>query len=225
MKTNQTNNKPAPLSWIHQVKYIDKSQKLPDPYPGVVGLRRGDKQRFNNANLEWIELTFENCGPEYTRAFFNLSERTLQAVLRRAERKHRPTYRTVDKALDQGKMNEVKIFQNQADIGYLADVLFEHIERSESRWQATANFNQLLSNAYGLYAKALKNEPKNTGSFHNINRANLRSKVTNLEISRSKVNVIEIEEPGRLLLPGSRTTRLSPRQRYEQSKRRGKRRV
>lgn len=256
MKANQTNNKPEPWGRIHQVKPTVTDQKLPDPLPELVGLRGGEKQRWNNSHLDYISDTFELKGPEYTKALFRLSERTLKSVLGRAEKQHRKSYNLADRAINEGRINAVNIHQNEMDISYLADVLFEHIERSESRWNSTANLSQLLSEVYGLYAKALKNEPYDYGKLHNINRANLGSKLSKLENLRTKVNSscneVEIpasaggsvhgesleqapgnhrdlipskEEPGRLLLPGLQKTRLSPRQRYQQSKARRWRRV
>ena len=228
------NKKEFSLSRDHRITPA-KGQDLPSPIPELKGLNGGDKQAWHNANLDDIYSDFQRFGPEWTKARYIMSERTLKAVIGRAEKHHRKTYGLADRAYNQGQRHEEQIYQNTNDIGKIVDFLNDYVEKDEARWNDVADFLQLLSIISAKYSNDLRTTPKNSTRLHKNDRANLGSNSRKVERLRSKLDtscievdrytVLDTEEPGRLQLPGPSKTRLSPRQRYEQSKSRRRRRV
>lgn len=252
-----TDSKPLSLSQLHNVKPVVKGKGLPDPIPELIGLSAGDKQRWNNAHLDEILSDFERFGPEWTKARYNMAESTLGRVLARAEKRHRKTYSLADRAMNKGKQNEVNIDRNTSDINHLTDIVFQHIDDDESRWNDVSKIFQVLEVLSGQLKERFKVERNNSSGLHKECSANLGSNFQNLEqkslntektytkvetpasaggsvhlerLEQTPGNprglLIHTEEPGRTpLLPGPKKTRLSPKERYLQSKFRRRGRV
>lgn len=217
---------------------IADNQELVNPgfvIEGLAGLKGGKKQHWISTHLKEIEMLYDMLGPEQTRKALYMKPETLEKALQKAERTDRRSYRLADQAMNKAIIASEKYYQLRPEVDNLVQQLGRHIDDDQEFRKHLSDYFQLQAAASSMMAKIVQNQDYIMSSADRHNVSPTPEKLSHKDTITIKAGPTSSKEADRFTVsrkveagkqqlsgPG---TRLSPRQRYEQSKQRGKRRV
>lgn len=202
------------ISNITQNQDPVNTDRLPDPLPGLQDLKGGKKQAWNNANRELITLTYDQFGPDYTKALYNLKDTTLSRVLNTAERQHRPSYRKADQAMNKAYLNEKRILEElKPQFDSMAEAVLQHFDDDQALRKTLSDFFQLQAAANSMMAKIVQNpdyimvnftEHISSADTHKVDPTPLITEQNSTK--RIKAGPTSLSNEGRLFISSKRET-------------------